>query len=149
MKSQGFTLIELIILITIMLIVSVTAWVRMPSVNFFQSYSFSNILLHDLNLTKALSMSLNQRYRLVIGSSSYQIQDQNGAAIIHPETNSSLVSYPTGVTITPTTTIMFDSLGQPYNAAGTAALTTALTLTISISGENQMITVSPQTGFIK
>lgn len=149
MKSHGFTFIELIILVTIMLILSVTAWVRMPSVSFFQSYSFSNILLYDLNLTKVLSMSLNQRYRLVIGSNSYQIQDQNGVAIIHPGTNSSLVSYPTGVTITPTTTIIFDSLGQPYNAAGTAALTTALTFTISTSGVNQMINVSPQTGFIQ
>ncbi len=149
MKSHGFTLIELIMLITILLILSVTAWVRMPSVNFFQSYRFSNVLLYDLNLTKVLSMSLNQRYRLVIGSSSYQIQDQNGVAIIHPETNSSFVNYPTGVTITPTTTIIFDSLGQPYNAAGTTALTTTLTLTVSASGVSQTINVTPQTGFIQ
>ncbi|MDP3704839.1 MAG: hypothetical protein Q8R24_02880 [Legionellaceae bacterium] len=149
MKSQGFTLIELVMLITVLLILSVTAWVRMPSVNFFQSYSFSNILLYDLNLTKTLSMSLNQRYRLIIGSSSYQIQDQNGVALLNPETNSSVVSYPTGVTITPTTTIVFDSLGQPYNAVGTTALTTTLTLTVSASGTTQTISVSPQTGFIQ
>ena len=146
--TRGFTLIELVITIVVMSILILVAVLKMPSVPLFQAHGFSGILLHDLNLTKSLSMSENQKYRIVIGASSYQIQDQNGVAIIHPETNGAAIVYPVGVTITPTMTLIFDSMGQPYNGAGTA-LTTTLSLTVTATGMSQVVSVSPQTGFIQ
>lgn len=147
-KTHGFTLIELIVLISIMSILLAIGLVKMPSVDLFKTHTFSNVLLSDLRLTQALSMSQNERYRLVIGASSYQIQDQNGVAISHPETSTSSIGYPTGVSITPTMTLMFDSLGKPYDSTGTA-LSTALTLTVSSTGSSHVVTVSPQTGFVQ
>ena len=148
MRKHGFTLIEVVILLTVISILLVSMLVRMPSVNLYKAYNFANTLLYDLNLTKILSMSQNQRYRIVISASSYQIQDQNGVPVVHPETTSSVINYPTGVSVTPTTTIIFDSLGQPYDATNTA-FTTTTTLTVASSSTNQVISISPQTGFIQ
>lgn len=135
-------------LIAVILIMTTMVAIRMPSVDFYKSHNFASVLAADLRLTKALSMSQNQRYRLVIGAGSYQIQDQNSTAILNPETNAVGVTYPTGVTITPNTTIIFDSLGRPYNAAGTA-LTSTLNLTVTSAGVTQVLSITPQTGFIQ
>ena len=148
MRKHGFTLIELVILLTVMSILAVSMIVRMPSVDLYQAYNFSNVLLYDLNLTKVLSMSQNQRYRIVIGASSYQIQDQNGVPVMHPETTSSVINYPTGVSVTPAITLIFDSLGQPYDVTNTALSTTS-TITVSSSVTSQVLSIIPQTGFIQ
>lgn len=147
-KLRGFTLIEAIVLIVILSILLTIGSVRMPSTDLFKTQSFSSILLSDLRLTQALSMSQNQRYRLVVTASSYQIQDENGVAILHPETNNSAITYPTGVSISPSTTLVFDSLGKPYNNSGTA-LSSTLNFTISSTGANQIVSVSPETGFVQ
>jgi len=147
-KTHGFTLIELLILVSIMSILLAVGLVNMPSVDLFKTHTFSSVLLSDLRLTQALSMSQNERYRLVIGATSYQIQDQNGVAFTHPETNASAIIYPTGVSISPTTTLVFDSLGKPYDGTG-SALSTVLNLTVSSTDASQVVSVSPQTGFIQ
>lgn len=149
MKTRGFTLMELVILIAIMSIISLMTMVRLPSLEFFKSYGFSRVLISDINLTKVLSMTQNQRYRIVFGASSYQIQDQNGVAFLNPETNNATVNYPAGFTVSPTTTLVFDSLGQPYNAAGTTPLTTQFNLTVSSRGVTSMISITPQTGLLQ
>ncbi len=146
-QAHGFTLIELLVLITIMSIVLGVGFVKMPSIALYKAESFSSILLTDLNLTKSLSMSQNQQYRLVIGASSYQIQDETGAAFTHPETGSSSLAYPAGVTITPAMTIMFDSLGKPYN--GSTALSSTQTINITVDGTSETIQITPETGFIQ
>lgn len=148
MRGRGFTLIQFIIVLTIMSIMAAIGIIRMPSVNLFRANTFASTLAHDLALTKTLSMSENQRYRIVIGASSYQIQDQTGTAIIHPETRTAAISYPTGVSISPTTTVIFDSLGKPYNGSS-IALTSTLTLTVTSSGVSQTVSITPQTGFIQ
>ncbi len=145
---KGFTFVELTIVIIIVSVMTIMAATRMPSVTLFQNAGFANTLIYDLNLTKVLSMSQNQRYRLVLGTSSYQIQNQAGVAITHPESTSTVVNYPTGVTVTPATTIIFDSLGQPYNAAD-SALTSTLSLMVSSTGTSQVINITPQTGFVQ
>jgi len=133
---------EAVILIIIMSIVLTIGSVRMPSVDLFKTISFSSVLLSDLRLTKSLSMSKNQQYRLVIGASSYQIRDETGVAF------TSALAYPSGVSINPTTTIVFDSLGKPYNSSGTA-LSSTLSLTVSSTGASQVVSVTPETGFIQ
>ena len=78
----------------------------------------------------------------------YQIQDAQGTAITIPELPTSTTTYPSGVTITPTTTLIFDSTGQPYNSSGTA-LTSDFNLMVTTSDTTQIVTVSAQTGFIQ
>jgi len=149
MKSYGFTLLEVVVLVTIIAIIGSMAMTRMPSLEFFKSYGFSDVVLSDINLTRVLSITQNQRYRIVIGASSYQIQDQNGSAFLNPETNNASVSYPAGFSVTPTTTIVFNSLGQPYSADGITPLSSTLNITITSLGVSNVITITPQTGLIR
>lgn len=147
-RSDGFTLIEFVITVAVMAVLIAIVGLNMPSINLFQTHGVANILRHDLRLTQILSMSQNARYQIAIGSTSYQIQDALGVAVSIPELSTSTVTFPSGVTITPATTIVFDSMGQPYDSSG-VALTTALTLSVTMSLVNETVTVSPQTGFIQ
>lgn len=144
----GFALIELVITIVVMSILVAIVGLNMPSINLFQTHGVADVLRHDLRLAQILSISKNARYQVVIAPSSYQIQDSLGTAVSIPELSSSTVTFPSGVTITPSTTIVFDSMGQPYDSAG-IALTTALTLSVNMSGVSETVTISPQTGFIQ
>lgn len=148
MNMRGFSLLELTLIIVMTSILGVIAAISMPPVAFYRTQSFAGVFLNDLNLTKSLSISENQRYRIVIGTSSYQIQDQNGVVIDHPETGLSATTYANGVTVTPTQTLIFDALGQPYDGSGTA-LSTTLTFTVADQGINYTVSVSPQTGFVQ
>lgn len=148
MNMRGFTLLELTIVIVLMGILSGVAVINMPPIAFYKTQSFAGVFLNDLNLTKSLSMSENQKYRIVIGASSYQIQNENGVPIMHPETGAAAIVYPKGITVTPTMTLMFDSLGQPYDGGG-VPLSTLLTFTVTAQGINYTVTVTPQTGFVQ
>nr|WP_160149096.1 GspH/FimT family pseudopilin [Legionella londiniensis] len=116
--------------------------------NTFQAEGVADVLLQDLRYTKALSMSHNQRYRLVVGAASYQIQDQNGSPVPNPETGGNNVVYPAGVTVSPATTIIFDSKGTPYDG-GSSPLGSTLTFSVTKAGQTRTVSVIPQTGLIQ
>lgn len=148
MKARGFTLIELTIVIIILSVVAGIVWTSLPSTAVFQAEASSAQLINDLNLTKSLSMGRNERYRIVIGTSSYQIQNSAGTPIVHPGNNASSILYPTGVTITPTGTTIFDSMGKPYNGSS-VALSSPLVLTVTNLGLTHTVSIIPETGFIQ
>lgn len=140
------------IVVIVVSIIAVYAVFGLPSKAAINADTFPGIFLHDLRLTEALSMSQNQRYRLVVGASSYQIQNQSGVAIVHPQTGTTSVTYPANLTISPNSgnsaTVIFDSLGKPYDGSG-AALSSSLTFTVSSGGINKTVSVTPQTGFLQ
>jgi len=148
MKARGFTMIETIIVLVLVSIMAAVVMAALPSVYVFQAQGSASQLRADLNLTKSLSMGKNQDYRIVIGTSSYQIQNQSGTPIVHPGTNPSAILYPTGVTITPTGTIIFNSMGAPFNGSG-VALTSVLTLTATQKGITHTVNIYPQTGLVE
>ncbi len=147
-KQFGFTMIEMVAVIVVVAVLAATAVMRFPSTQSFQAEGFSGVFLHDLRLTSVLSMSQNQRYRIVIGSASYQIQNEQGTPITHPETGTSAISYPAGVTITPAMTLIFDSLGAPYNGNG-VALSSTQSFAVTAGTLTKTVSVTPQTGLVQ
>lgn len=145
---RGLTIIELIIVILLLSVLVVIGTMVLPSVSLYQSKNIADNFIYDLNLTRVLSLCTNQRYRLAIGASSYQIQNQNGVGITHPETGNQAINYPAGTTISPVTTIIFDALGAPYDS-NNQALTANQVFTITSSGATQTVTITPQTGWIQ
>jgi MSHA pilin protein MshC len=115
--------------------------------NAYSADGFANVLLQDLNYTKVLSMSGNQRYKLVISGSSYQIQNEVGTPQLNYETGGTTVPFTDGVTVTPTGTIDFDSLGRPYQSG--SPIGSAVVFTVSASGESTTVSVTPQTGLVQ
>lgn len=151
-RQSGFTLIELVMVTILLAIVATYAAMRFPSQASMQASGFASTFLQDLQLTAALSISGNQRYRMVISSSSYQIQDASLTPIILPGTQpgvgSTTNTAPAGVTITGLSGIIFDSLGTPYDL-NNVALSAPATFTISSGTSSRTITVTPQTGYVK
>jgi len=148
-RTNGFTLIQTImVLIVIALILGIFATFAVPPQSALLAETFSASLLQDMRFTQILSMSQNQRYRLVTSASSYQIQNASGTAIVNPATNTTSISYPTGVTVSPATTTIFDSIGHPYDASN-VALSSSRVFTVSAATASKTFTVTAQTGLIQ
>ena len=147
-NQKGFTLVELVAVILIAGILGTILVVKLVDRQPFQAEGYAGVVYHNLQYTRILAVSLNDRYRIVFSASSYQILDSAGTPIVNPETGSVTTSYPTGVTVTPNTTVIFDSLGKPYNASS-VALSSLLTLTVTAGTSTDTVTVTPETGFIE
>ena len=152
-RHGGFTVIQLLMVIIIISIVAATASVRAPSTDAFQTEGFSSVLLQDLRMTSVLSMTQNQQYRIVFSANAYSVQDQNGSALTnYPEIASGVITFPTGVTVTPNptpsgNTIIFDSLGHPFDGAGAALATT--TFAVNSNGRITNVTLNAETGYVQ
>lgn len=140
-KQDGFTLIELIIMITLLGILSVGVMIMMPSQQRLEADGFASVFLQDLRLTQVLSMSENNSYQLVVGANSYQIFLADGVTPFnHPQTSTSPIVYPSGVTVTPANTVIFDAMGSPASPAS---------FSVAGGGSSTTITVTAQTGLIQ
>lgn len=127
-KAQGYTLIELVMVIVIIGIVSVSAYVLYPSTTPFNLNSVAEQLKADIRLTQTLAMSItNATYSITIASGSYQV------------TGNSSVTLPSGATLSPAQTITFDQHGVP--AAGT-------TVTVTVGSSTRVLTVNGVTGYV-
>ena len=151
---QGFTLIELIIVIVIGSILAVYAMFHWPTpaLNIdAQAQQFAN----DIRYTRSSSMSKGERYRIIkLSSSSYTITNNAGTSITFPS-GQTIVTFPAGITFgawnnLPNNLIAFDSKGVPYTDALTPGTTfnTATTYSITLvgGGVTKTVTVSPTTG---
>jgi type II secretory pathway pseudopilin PulG len=147
-RFSGFTILQSLLVIVVLALIAMTASLLLPSSQPFQSEGFAGILMHDIQLTRVISMSQNQRYRIVVGASSYQIQNQSSTPINNPETGATSTLFPSGVTVTPATTIIFDGLGRPYDGAS-IALSSTVTFTVTSGSSSTQVNVIPQTGFVE
>ncbi len=149
---SGFTLVELVITLIILSILATTAYIQWPGATLTLS-SAANKLAADLRYTQSLSMSANQRYRLVkTSANTYQIVNSSGTAVILPS-GASAVSLGSNIAFSsltniPNNLIAFDGRGVPYTDTGPpgTALATTAVFTLSGGGETMTVSITPQTG---
>jgi prepilin-type N-terminal cleavage/methylation domain-containing protein len=94
-KTNGFTLIELVVVITILGIMGAYVSVRETGTTPFELDVETKKLMLDIRLARTLSMSFNRNYRFIMAnSSSYQIQDETNSPFYNPsaEGNTSIIS---------------------------------------------------------
>jgi prepilin-type N-terminal cleavage/methylation domain-containing protein len=152
-RLKGFTLIELIFVILLIAIISITVAPRW-SANSLNLEQEARRVLNDIRYTQGLSVTSGQRYRWIkISSTSYQILNESGAPVQLPSgsTQLTLSNNVTLGTLTnlPNNLIAFDSQGIPYTNTlipGTA-LSSQASITLTASGENRIVAITPTTGY--
>lgn len=147
--AQGFTLVELVLVLLLTAILSVVAVNQWPGSDINLSAQ-ADQLVGDIRYTQALAMNRGQRFRINFNSSGYSITNAAGtAAVPHPLTGANAVALNSGMTLTSTNSfLVFDGNGVPYTTAtspGTALAANAV-ITLSAAGQSRTVRVSPQTG---
>lgn len=157
---EGFTLVELLIVVAIIGITALIAVPMMSSGADFQLRAAANIIAADLEYAKSLAISNQDNYSIVFDASNetYVMQDSNGAAVADPVRSGSTVSVDfandgrfsqldiSSVSFDSTDTVTFDYLGSPYNGSG-GALTSG-TIVLTAGSQSVTISVEPITGYV-
>lgn len=150
-KQNGFTLIELIVVISLISILAAGVYLNWPG-STMNLAAQTRQLANDLRYTQALSMTTGQRYRLVrTSSNTYQILNSSGSAmVLMGRTTITLASGITFGSLTnlPNSLVAFNGLGAPYTDTGNPGtpLSTTATLSLTTNGETRTVSITPETG---
>lgn len=159
---SGFTLLELIMGITLIIIVSVFVAVSIwDSVYTFRLSAASANVLHDIRLAQQLAMSQNIWHGIEFSAdpaNEYHVYTTNGASdsdIPNPANRAAVlfinIKNQFGVTISAVdigggTKVEFNPLGRPYTDMNGDPLTLDGTLTLSGGGKSKVIQIFKGTG---
>lgn len=155
-QSRGFTMIELIMMITIMAFLSIMVVTRTLQPSQYQKVHAARKMVSDIQYAQVLAMSTARRCGVSfnVGGNSYTVFIGSPATpVTDPVSRTNyIVQYGAGsysnVNITDanfggTATLYFDSRGRPYNGSGTALAVDGLVVLNSSTN----ITVARETGF--
>lgn len=163
-RSGGFTLVEIIIVVAVILIAAMLALPMFSSAGDMQARSAANMIMADIEYAKSMAIARGQNYSVVFNTAneSYKIVDDNGATIAHPVKKgfNYVVSFSTDgrldkVDVTTvdfdpgsSATITFDYLGSPYSGTGTTSPLSSAQIILQAGGTSMTIQVEPITGYV-
>lgn len=160
LARNGFTLVEILIVLVIMVIAAMIAIPMASSADSLQVSSAANTIAADIEYAKSMAIKTGRSFSVVFDSSteSYRIEDQDGNVIEHPvkkgfdyimdfRTESRLDKVNiVSVDFDLTSKVKFDYLGSPYNG-GDVTLNSGL-VTLNAGSSTATVRVEPVTGFI-
>ena len=154
-SMDGFTLIELSLVIIIISIISAVALLQMSPATNINLGAQANQLASDIRYTQSLSMNKDQRYYLSkTSSNTYQILNAGGTAVILPMGNTTVtlnsgISFGT-LTNLPNNLIAFDGKGAPYTSTGSGGTVLSSTATVPLTsgGVTRTVSINPTTGLV-
>jgi len=148
-RAQGFTLIELVTVLLLVAILSVTAINQWPGSGINLSAQ-ADQLANDIRYTQSLAMNRGQRYRINLAADRYWISDTGGTVTVAlPGSGATDVLLNSGIALsTSYSFLVFDGNGVPYTTATTPGtpLAADAVITLSADGVSRTLTISPQTG---
>jgi len=151
--NGGFTLIEILVVVAVLMIAAVMVVPMMSSAGSVQLRSAANMLAADLEFAKSVSITTGQNHTVVFDSVAerYSIENASGDVIAHPVkkgfnysmdfTSEQRLNRVTinSVDFNSASQVQFDCLGSPDNGG---------TVILEADGETLTVNVEPVTGFI-
>jgi prepilin-type N-terminal cleavage/methylation domain-containing protein len=159
---NGFTLVELIIVVVILSIAALIAVPMVSSAADMQVRSAANQIAAHLDYAKSMAITHQQAYSVVfdVSSESYQVQDEGGNLIDHPVNPGDFVVNLSNteldkVDITSaifdpdsSDTITFDYLGSPYSGTDTSTPLNSGQIILQATDFSITVSVEPVTGYV-
>ena len=142
-KHIGFTLVELIVVILITGILSVSIAPRFFGVAAYENRKVTDQLLSALRYSQQMAMNRGGNIELVLTTNNFTVQLSGGGNLRSPDGLTPYTKkFPNSINPTPDT-VRFNALGQPITFAG-VLLTVDTTLTINATNT---ITIRANTGY--
>ena len=153
-KVNGFTLIEVIIVVLAIAILAIYPLIKWPGTS-INLDAEAERLASDIRYAQSLSMTKGDRYQFVrTSSTTYQIRSSTGTPVLLGQ-GSTTVTLNSGITFgtftnLPNNLVFFDGAGTPYtdNNSTPTALSATASIPITAGGNTQTITITPETGSI-
>ena len=160
---NGFTLVEIIIVVVILGIAAMMAVPMLSSAADMQVRSAANRIAADLDYTKNLAITHQGRYSMVfdVSGESYEIREADGTSVKKPLTGESsfVVDFSTDSRLSQVNivsadfdsdssdTITFDYLGSPYSGTTANPLNSGR-ITLQANTFTLTVDVEPVTGYV-
>lgn len=139
----GFTLVELIVVILIVGILSVSVAPRFFGVTSYENRQATDELLSALRYSQQMAMNRGGGIHLVLTANNFTVQRSDGTGLRSPDGRIPYTKpFPNNINVTPGT-VRYNALGQPVDAVN-IPLTTDITININGS---PAITIEANTGY--
>lgn len=150
-KHQGFTIVELIITITIVGILAGVALPRFVSRETFDTVGFADQTESLMRYTQKVAIAKRRSACVTLTANSITLNYTNAAlcdtALALPSDQTNILNAPGTITLSPATGFYFDPLGRPFNTATNTPFAGPLTITISGAPPRTLI-IEQETGYV-
>lgn len=144
-RSTGFTLIELVMVIVILSILSITAAPKFFDNSVFQARGFADQVLATLRYAQKTAIAqhrlvcvdLTADNTVILTIANLNSDTSCSSTLNLPNRADNTLTAPSGITLNPATTLNFDALGRANTTAN-----------ITISGIATAISVEAETGYV-
>jgi MSHA pilin protein MshC len=141
--SSGFTIVELVVVVLITGILSVSVAPRFFGANSYENRKATDDLISALRYSQQLAMNSGGDIQLILTPTNFTVQRSGGGNLRSPDGHIPYTTtFPTSITAV-AESVYYNGLGQPINISGIP-----LTVNVPLAIGNSSITVEADTGYV-